>query len=127
MSSSRFTESKVGDTLILVTGNRFHGDEPVTVSRVGSKYIYVRTLDENERREKFDRTTGVEVDQRGIRARLLTQEQYEERAQRSSLFARLTSAGIDVRDDRRAAMPTATLRAILDAVEGNAASESARQ
>lgn len=126
MSSERFAEVKVGDNLVLMTGNRFHGDEPVTVSRVGSKYIYV-TLHGNERREKFDRTTGVEVDQRGLQAKLLTQEQYEEQAQRSTLFARLLDAGIEVRYARRDEMPTDTLRALLAAVQGSTASQPAKQ
>lgn len=126
MSSQTFAEVEVGDKLVLVTGSRFRGDEPVTVSRIGSKYIYVN-LHGSERREKFDRKTGVEVDQRGLQTRLLTQEQYEARAQRASLFARLLDAGIEVRHDRRDETSTVTLRALLAAVQNSAASESTEQ
>ncbi|ALO98737.1 hypothetical protein SHL15_7744 [Streptomyces hygroscopicus subsp. limoneus] len=59
------------------------------------------------------RTTGIEEGQRGLRGGLLTQDQYEERAQRASLFARLLAARIEVRHDKRADMPTDKLRALL--------------
>ncbi|SEC04095.1 hypothetical protein SAMN04490357_1030 [Streptomyces misionensis] len=107
---------KVGDPLILVTGNKYQGDEPVTVSRVGRKYLYV-SLHGHERQERFDRATGVEEGQRGIRARLLTQEQYDDRAQRDSLFTRLYDAGIEVAFRVRDDLTTDQLRSLLAVVE----------
>lgn len=103
---------KVGDNLVLVTGNRFRGDEPVTVSRVGTKYVYV-TLHGHERRERFDRKTGVEEGNIGIRSRLITQKQYAEMEQRASLFEQLRQAGIDVRHEVRSEVTTDQLRALL--------------
>ncbi|ALO98743.1 hypothetical protein SHL15_7751 [Streptomyces hygroscopicus subsp. limoneus] len=90
--------------------------ECVTVSRVGSKYVYV-TLHGHERRERYDRTTGIEEGQRGLRGRLLTPEQYEDRTQRASLFAQLLAAGIEVRHDKRADMSTDRLRALLSVMQ----------
>ncbi|MGV9352261.1 beta barrel domain-containing protein [Streptomyces misionensis] len=107
---------KVGDPLILVTGNRFQGDEPVTVARVGRAYLYVSNADGSERRERFDRKTGVETGQRGIKAHLLTQEQYDDRAQRDSLFNRLYDAGIEVAFRVRDDLTTDQLRALLNVV-----------
>jgi hypothetical protein len=123
MSTGGLNGVKVGDNLVLVTGNRFRGDEPVTVSRVGNKYLYV-TLHGVERRERYDRKTGVEVDQRGLRAHLLTQAQYEEQKTRDSLFMHLLAAGIDVRHDKRAGMSTDKLKALLAVVQGNAAART---
>ncbi|MFI6210281.1 hypothetical protein ACIBAI_28600 [Streptomyces sp. NPDC051041] len=120
MSTEGLNGVKVGDNLVMVTGNRFRDDEPVTVSRVGSKYVYV-TLHGQERRERFDRKTGIEEGQRGLRARLLTPEQYEEKAQRQALFAQLLAAGIEVRHDKRAEMPTQKLRALLAVMTEDAA------
>lgn len=120
MSSEGLNGVKAGDHLVLVTGNRFRGDEPVTVSRVGSKYLYV-TLHGQERRERYDRNTGIEEGQRGLRARLLTPEQYEERTHRASLFAALLAAGIEIRHDKRADMPTDKLRALLAVMQHDSA------
>ncbi|MFB6881419.1 hypothetical protein ACFCY8_11340 [Streptomyces noursei] len=120
MTTESLQGVKVGDELVLVAGNRFRGDEPVIVSRVGTKYVYV-TLHGRECREQFDRKTGVEVDQRGVRARLLTPAQYEEMAQRRKLFARLLGAGIEVRHGKRAELSTDQLRALLAVVQGEAA------
>ncbi|MFD8839839.1 beta barrel domain-containing protein [Streptomyces griseofuscus] len=106
---------KVGDPLILVTGDRYRGDEPVTVSRVGRTYLYVATLDGRERRERYDRKTGVEDVQRGVQAHLLTQEQYDDRAQRATLFNQLYDAGIEVR--MRGGLTTDQLRALLAVVK----------
>ncbi|MFE5675480.1 hypothetical protein ACFQ7B_04975 [Streptomyces erythrochromogenes] len=68
---SGLKDVKVGDTLILVTGSRYHGDEPVTVARRGRASLYVAEHD-SERREPYDRKTGIEDGQRGIQARLYT-------------------------------------------------------
>lgn len=103
---------KVGDNLVLVTGNRFRGDEPVTVSRIGTKYVYV-TLHGHERRERFDRTSGVEEGNVGIRARLMRPERYDEMNQRRSLFMELLAAGIDIKHEARSSVTTDQLRALL--------------
>ncbi|MCP9209635.1 hypothetical protein [Streptomyces cucumeris] len=103
---------KVGDPLILVSGNRYRGDEPVTVSRVGRQYLYV-AANGREKRERFDRKTGIENSNTGVRERLCTPEQYEEMDQRSALLANLRDAGIDVRHEARSGMTTETLKALL--------------
>ncbi|MER6844867.1 beta barrel domain-containing protein [Streptomyces platensis] len=113
MATTGLDGVKVGDNLILATGNRYRGDEPVCVSRVGNKYVYVAS-EGRERRERFDRKTGVEGNQRGIKARLYTQEQYDDLRQRTTLFAKLLAAGIDIRHEARTTMSTSTLKAILD-------------
>ncbi|MFH9089105.1 hypothetical protein [Streptomyces sp. NPDC017673] len=112
MSTEGLNGVKAGDNLVLVTGNRFRGDEPVTVSRVGSKYVYV-TLHGQECRERYDRKTGIEEASVVFGGRLLTPEQYEERTHRASLFAALLAAGVKIRHGKRADMPTDKLRALL--------------
>lgn len=116
MAATGFSDVKVGDNLVLATGNRFRGDEPVTVSRVGTKYIYV-TLHGHERRERFDRKTGVEEGNVGIRARLMTQEQYDETNQRRLLFTELLAAGIDIKHHVRPEVTTDQLRALLAVIK----------
>lgn len=116
MTVEGIADVKVGDSLILVTGNRYRGDESVTVARIGRQYLYVAT-NGRERRERFDRKTGVEDGNTGVRARLVTQDQYDESKQRTSLFERLRLAGIEVRHEVRANMGTDQLRAILAIVE----------
>ncbi|MCZ1012304.1 hypothetical protein [Streptomyces lydicus] len=120
MTTKGLSGVKVRDSLILVAANRFQGDQPVTVSRIGTKFLYVSS-NGRERREQFDRTTGIEVRQRGIPARLLTQEQYDEQARRRALFASLFAQGIDVREHKRAGMSTVKLQALLAVVEGEEA------
>jgi hypothetical protein len=112
MTVDGLADVKVGDSLILVTGNRYRGDENVTVARIGRQYLYVAT-NGHEKRERFDRKTGRESGNVGVRARLVTQEQYDESKQRASLYERLRLAGIDVRVDMR----TDQLRAILAIVD----------
>ncbi|GHH30197.1 hypothetical protein [Streptomyces rubradiris] len=116
MAATGLANVKVGDPLILVTGNRFRGDEPVTVSRIGTRYLYV-TLHGHERRERFDRKTGVEEGNRGIRARLMTQQQYDDMKQRAALFMELSAAGIDVKDEARPKVTTDQLRALLAVIK----------
>ncbi|MPY47185.1 beta barrel domain-containing protein [Streptomyces acidicola] len=116
MSMNGLGNVKIGDNLVLVTGNRFRGDEPVTVSRVGRKYLYV-SLHGYERRERFDRKTGAEEGNVGVRARLMTQKQYEEMNQRRSLFMELLAAGIDVKHEVRSEVTTDQLRALLAVIK----------
>ncbi|MER0476785.1 hypothetical protein ABR737_00170 [Streptomyces sp. Edi2] len=114
MPTTGLDDVKAEDELILVSYNRFRGDQPVTVSRVGTKYLYV-AIDGRETRERFDRKTGTEDGQRGTKAQLYTQEQYDELRQRSSLFTSLLAAGIEIRREVRSTMSTGKLKAILDA------------
>jgi len=107
---------KVGDSLILMTNNRYRGDEPVTVARIGRQYLYV-ARNGREMRERFDRKTGVEDGNIGVRSQLVTQEQYDEMKQRAALLEGLRAAGIDVRHEIRADMSTETLRALLAVVQ----------
>ncbi len=107
---------KVGDPLILVTGNRYRGDEPVTVARIGRQYLYVTRDGRGEMRERYDRKTGIEDGTIGVRARLYTQDQYDEIKQRTALFENLRTAGIDVRHEARSEMTTDKLRSILAVV-----------
>lgn len=116
MSTTDLTEAKPGDNLILITGNKFRGDGPVTVSRVGRQYLYV-TKDGRELRERYDRTTGAEVDQRGTKGQLMTQDQYDDLKQRDALFHALTSAGLDIQHGDRPNLATATLRELLDVLQ----------
>ncbi|MGV9756942.1 beta barrel domain-containing protein [Streptomyces tricolor] len=116
MAATGLADVKVGDPLVLVTGNRFRGDEPVTVSRIGTKYLYV-TLHGHERRERFNRKTGVEEGNVGIRARLMTQPQYDEMKQRESLFMELLAAGINVKHEVRPEVTTDQLRALLAVIK----------
>lgn len=115
MTATGLTDIKVGDHLILVTGNHYRGDEPVTVSRVGHKYLYV-SLDGRERSERFDRITGIEDSQYGAKQRLYTQEQYDESRERATLFASLLAAGIDVKWKVRDSLTTGQLRNLLTVV-----------
>ncbi|MCG0061760.1 hypothetical protein L0F81_00400 [Streptomyces tricolor] len=115
MAATGLADVKVGDPLVLVTGNRFRGDEPVTVSRIGTKYLYV-TLHGHERRERFDRKTGVQ-EGNGVRARLMTQQQYDEMKQRASLFTELLAAGINVKHEVRPEVTTDQLRALLAVIK----------
>lgn len=116
MTVDGLADVKVGDKLILVTGNRYRGDESVTVARIGRQYLYVATSG-REKRERFDRRTGIEGGTIGVRARLITQGQYDESKQRASLCERLRIAGIDVRADVRTGMRPDQLRAILAIVD----------
>lgn len=109
---------KVGDRLMLKTGDRYRADEPVTVTRIGRKYLYVAaTSDGREKREHFNRASGVEVTRSGHPARLYTQEQYDDLAQRQSIFTALLGAGIEIQDRVRPSMSTDTLRALLAVVK----------
>ncbi|MFI9344902.1 hypothetical protein ACIG0D_27105 [Streptomyces sp. NPDC052773] len=117
MTANGLGDVKVGDKLILATGNRYRGDEPVTISRVGRKYLYVAREDGRELRDRFHRDTGVEDSQYGARQRLYTPEQYEEQAQRTSLFDGLRRAGIDVTHEVRSDLTTDQLRALLAVVQ----------
>jgi hypothetical protein len=112
MTTPGLPDVKVGDTLILVTGNHYRGDEPVTVSRIGRVYLYV-TVGGSERSERFDRHSGVEVGNVGVRARLYTAARYDEIKQRSALFEQLRQVGIDVRHEARSEVTTGQLRALL--------------
>lgn len=112
MTVDGLADVKVGDPLILVTGNRYRGDENVTVARIGRQYLYV-AANGREKRERFDRKTGIEDGNTGVRARLVTQEQYDESKQRASLLDRLRRAGIDVKHEVRSDVTTDQLRALL--------------
>jgi hypothetical protein len=107
---------KVGDPLILVTGNRYRGDEPVTVTRIGRVYLYVTRPGGCELDMRFDRKTGVEGGNVGVRARLATQEQYDESKQRAALYEQLRVAGIEVKHEVRSDITTDQLRALLAVV-----------
>lgn len=112
MSYTQFPAVKVGDKLVLVTGNRYRGDEPVTVARVGRKYLYV-TLHGHEYRTRFHRDTGTEDAKYSTRERLYTPEQYEEMNQRNSLFKQLREVGIDFRSSVSGSLTTGQLRDLL--------------
>lgn len=116
MTAEGIAGVQVDDELILVTGNRYRGDEAVTVSRVGRQYIYVAS-NGREMRERFDRSTGVQDGTHGVRARLCTQAQYDESKQRVALFEKLREAGVDVRHEVRSGMSTSKLRGLLAVVE----------
>lgn len=113
MAATGLADVKVGDKLILATGNRYRGDEPVTVSRIGRKYLYVARQDGYELRDRFHRNDGTEDTQYGARQRLYTPEQYEETKQRGSLFERLNEAGLMVKYEIRPEVTTDQLRALL--------------
>ncbi|MFE2382195.1 beta barrel domain-containing protein [Streptomyces misionensis] len=103
---------KVGDPLILVTGNRYRGDEPVTVARIGRKYLYVTRQNGREYSGRFH-LDGTEDSQYSARERLYTPEQYEEEKQRANLFMELLAAGINVEHRVRPEVTTDQLRALL--------------
>ncbi|WP_420082645.1 hypothetical protein ACN6AT_37395 (plasmid) [Streptomyces sp. JL4002] len=113
---SGLKDVKVGDTLILVTSSRYRSNEPVTVARLGRTFLYVAEHG-SERRERYDRKTGIEDGQHGIKARLYTPEQYDELKQRESLFTSLLEAGIDVRYPVRADLSTDQLHSLLSIVK----------
>lgn len=112
MSKSGLPNVKVGDPLILSTGSRYRGDEPVTVSRIGRKYLYVTRQDGREYSGRFH-LDGTEDSKFVGRERLHTPEQYEEMKQRTSLFEQLRQAGIDMRYEVRSEVTTDQLRALL--------------
>lgn len=111
MTTTGLADVKVGDKLILATGNRYRSDEPVTVARIGRKYLYV-----NRRGREYNtrfHLNGMEDSQHGARERLYTPEQYDELKQRANLFEQLRTAGIDVRHEVRSEVTTDQLRALL--------------
>lgn len=116
MTDTGLAGAKVGDPLILVTGNRYKGDENVTVARIGRVYLYVARPDSRELNMRFDRKTGVEDGNIGVRARLVTQEQYDESKQRAALYEQLRTAGIEVKHEVRSDITTDQLRALLAVV-----------
>lgn len=118
MSISGLPNVKVGDGLILSTNNRYRGDQNVTVSRVGRQYLYV-SVNGRELRERFHRATGAE-DTVYMGGHLYTQEQYEEQAQRASLFEKLREAGIDFQPGVRFTLTTDKLRALLVVMDDSA-------
>lgn len=107
---------KVGDPLILATANRYREDEPVTVSRIGRKYLYV-ARDGRELTDRFYRDTGVEDSNYGGKQRLYTPDQYDEVKQRDALFRELYDAGIEVAFRVRDNLTTDQLRALLAVVQ----------
>lgn len=113
MENSGLAEVNVGDELILCTGNRYRGDEPVTVSRIGRKFLYVARRGGSEYRSRFLLDSGLEDSQHGARERLYTQEQYDGVKLRTSLFEQLRQAGIDVRYEVRSTVTTQQLGALL--------------
>jgi hypothetical protein len=113
MSTTQLPNVKVGDPLILSTSNRYRSDEPVTVSRIGRKYLYVARQDGREVPNRYHRDTGYLDSSYTVSERLYTQEQYEETKQRASLFEKLRQAGIDVRHEVRSEVSTDQLRALL--------------
>lgn len=107
---------KVGDPLILATGNKYRGDEPVTVARIGRKYLYVNRENGVEYSGRFH-LDGAEDSQYGAREQLYTPEQYDDRKQRDSLFRELYDAGIEVQFRVRGGLTTEQLRALLAVVK----------
>lgn len=120
MTDTGLADVKVGDPLILSTNHRYRGDEPVTVSRIGSKYLYVARAGGFEMRERFHRDNGVEDSQYGARSCLYTPVQYDELKQRSALFAQLREAGIEFRHGVGGTLTTGQLRALLAVVSPDA-------
>jgi hypothetical protein len=114
MTHTGLADVKVGDTLILATSNRYRGDSPVTVSRIGRKYLYVNR-DGREYSGRFH-LDGTEDSQYSARERLYTPEQYDELKQRDSLFEKLREAGIEVNHRVRNTLTTDQLRALLTVV-----------
>lgn len=120
MTATVFADVRIGTPLILVTGNRYHGDEPVTVTRIGSKYLYAARPNGHELNMRFDRKTGIEDGNIGVRARLVTQEQYDDSKQRASLFEQLRQAGIDVKHEKRSDVTTGQLLDLLAVIAPDA-------
>lgn len=110
---------KVGDELILVTRNRYRSDEPVTVARIGRKYLYVNRDDGREYSGRFT-LDGGEDSQYGAKDQLYTPAQYDELKQRTALFKELGEAGIEVAWKVRDSLTTDQLRALLAAVTPDA-------
>lgn len=120
MTATGLADVKVGDQLILSTNHRYRGDENVTVSRIGHKYLYVVRASGFEMRERFHLDTGVEDSQYGARACLYTPAQYEEQAQRRALFEQLREAGIEFRHGVSGDLTTNQLRALLAVMQPTA-------
>lgn len=116
MASTTFADIKIGDTLILTSANRYWGDGPVTVSRIGRAYIYV-ARDGREIRDRFHRATGIEDSNYGGKQRLYTPAQYDDVTQCEALYVRLREAGIDVAYRIRDGLTADQLRAILTIVQ----------
>ncbi|GAA2199912.1 hypothetical protein [Streptomyces bangladeshensis] len=116
MAVNGLSDAKVGDHLILVTGSKYRSDEPVTVSRVGRKYLYVN-LHGREYRARFLRDSGLEDSTYGAQERLYTPEQYDEMKQRKALFLSLREAGIEVQWKVRDDLTTDQLRALLAVIK----------
>ncbi|MFE7899157.1 hypothetical protein ACFU3E_16840 [Streptomyces sp. NPDC057424] len=113
MSINGLGDVKVGDRLILSSSNRYRGDEPVTVSRIGRKYLYVTRQDGREVPNRYLRGTGYLDSSYSVSERLYTQDQYDETKRRASLLEQLRQAGIDLRHEIRSEVTTDQLRALL--------------
>ncbi|WP_443072169.1 beta barrel domain-containing protein [Streptomyces sp. NBC_01485] len=96
------------------------GDETVTVSRIGSKYLYVTRPGGSELRDRFHRESGVEDSQHGTPQRLYTPAQYDESKQHASLLERLREAGIEFRHGVSRSLTTDQLRALLAIMQPDA-------
>ncbi|MFI0233149.1 hypothetical protein [Streptomyces sp. NPDC017086] len=116
MAATGLLDVKVGDPLVLATGSKYRGDEPVTVARIGRKYLYVN-LHGHEYSQRFHRDTGAEDSQHGAREHLYTPEQYDEMKQRAALFEELRQAGIEVEWKAQGALTTDQLRALLAVIK----------
>jgi len=117
MSTPGLPSVKVGDPLILVTDSKYRSDEPVTVSRVGRKYLYVARQDGREIPDRYRRDTGYLDSRYTVGERLCTQEQYDEMKQRASLFTELLAAGINIEYRMRPEVTTDQLRALLAVIK----------
>lgn len=106
---------KARDPLVLVGKNPHRNDESVTVSRIGTKYIYVE-CNGRERPEQFDRTTGIEKGGGG--GRLYTPAQREKMRLHLSLLLRLYAAGIAIKIEKRGEFSTEQLQKMLSVVLG---------
>lgn len=113
------SDIKVGDELILATGSRYRGDEPVTVARLGRKYLYINR-NGREYGTRFHRDTGAEDSNYSAHEQLYTPAQYEENKQRNALFEQLRKAGIDVAYRVQGGLATDQLRALLAIVTSDA-------
>lgn len=117
MAAIGLPDVKVGDPLILSSSNRYRSDEPVTVSRIGRKYLYVTRQDGREVPNRYHRDTGYLDSSYTASERLYTQEQYDEMNQRRSLFMELLAAGVDVKHEVRPKLTTDQLRALLAVIK----------
>lgn len=115
MTDTGLPDVKVGDNLIYVTSSKYRSGGPVTVSRIGRKYLYV-TRDGRELSERFDRATGVEDSGYGAKGQLYTTERHEERTHRASLYEQLREAGIEFRHGVRSDLTADQLRRLLAVV-----------